>query len=341
MRSLFYYIFSVIISLQLFVVCAHAQQLKLGNNPTYINPSAVLQLDSKDQGLLLTRVPDTCTMTALNPPEGMIIYFTDSINSCVIGAINPNPDPHAGVYERKNDQWQLLTGITSLNGSTVPVQAFDTGRAGNNFNIVTNTATGVHTFNLPDASPTARGAINTGSQSIAGTKKFDRSPIDSVLHNGSIVFINDTLAEDNNNLYWDNKNKRLGVGTNAPQTTLDANGTFKLGQSLGNGTNAVFHNMFSYTIANANISLSAALLGLTLLNNGTLKVISYTVPGVIANAYIIVNPGSDFTQGLVISWVRASAPNTVKVGVTYVGAALSLLSPPVTYTGSLNFLVIQ
>ncbi|TAN00085.1 MAG: hypothetical protein EPN39_05055 [Chitinophagaceae bacterium] len=168
MRRYFYLAFSAAAGLLFFTVCAHAQQLKLGNHPTYINPSAVLQLDSRNQGLLLTRVPDTGAMTSLNPPDGMIIYFTDSSTTTHI-----SPGPNAGVYERKNDQWQLLTGITSLNGSTVPVQTFDTGRAGSNFNIITNTATGQHTFNLPDASPTTRGVINTRVQTIGGVKTIN------------------------------------------------------------------------------------------------------------------------------------------------------------------------
>lgn len=60
----------------------HAQQLKLGLNPTKINRAAVLELQSGNQGLLLTRV-DTNNVNAiigtLQPSEqdstdGMIIY---------------------------------------------------------------------------------------------------------------------------------------------------------------------------------------------------------------------------------------------------------------------------
>ena len=62
------------------------------------------------------------------------------------------------------------TGITALNGLTAQVQYFQTGTSGTDFNISSTTAT--HTFNIPDASATARGLITTGTQTIAGLKTF-------------------------------------------------------------------------------------------------------------------------------------------------------------------------
>ena len=65
------------------------------------------------------------------------------------------------------------TGITALNGLTAQVQYFATGTSGTDFNISSTTAT--HTFNIPDASATARGLITTGTQTIAGIKTFNLS----------------------------------------------------------------------------------------------------------------------------------------------------------------------
>lgn len=64
----------------------------------------------------------------------------------------------------------LTTGLTALNGLTAQVQSFATGTSGTDFGISSTSAT--HTFNLPDASATARGVITTGTQTIAGTKTF-------------------------------------------------------------------------------------------------------------------------------------------------------------------------
>lgn len=50
-------------------------QLKVGDNPTNIQKSSILELESSRQGLLLPRLDDTAAINALNPPDGMIIYL--------------------------------------------------------------------------------------------------------------------------------------------------------------------------------------------------------------------------------------------------------------------------
>ena len=50
-------------------------QLKIGDNPTSIQKSSILELESSRQGLLLPRLTDTAAINALNPPDGMIIYL--------------------------------------------------------------------------------------------------------------------------------------------------------------------------------------------------------------------------------------------------------------------------
>ncbi len=58
--------------------------------------------------------------------------------------------------------------ISSLNGLTATTQTFATGNSGTDFNIASSGST--HTFNIPDASATARGAITIGTQTLAGNK---------------------------------------------------------------------------------------------------------------------------------------------------------------------------
>lgn len=55
-------------------IAAHAQ-LKIGDNPTTIQKSSILELESSRQGLLLPRLADTAAINALTPPDGMIIYL--------------------------------------------------------------------------------------------------------------------------------------------------------------------------------------------------------------------------------------------------------------------------
>ena len=60
--------------------------------------------------------------------------------------------------------------ITSLNGQTGTSQTFATGTTGTDFHI--SSSANVHTFNIPDASLTARGLITITDQSIYGNKTF-------------------------------------------------------------------------------------------------------------------------------------------------------------------------
>lgn len=57
------------------------------------------------------------------------------------------------------------------------------------------------------------------------------------LTSGSILFSNgSTIAQDNTNLFWDDTNNRLGIGTNTPAFNLDVNGnSFISSATVGTG----------------------------------------------------------------------------------------------------------
>jgi hypothetical protein len=104
------------------------------------------------------------------------------------------------------------TGLTTLNGLTSQAQYFAVGTTGTDFNI--SSVTDTHTFNLPTASATNRGALSTTDWS-AFNGKFNLPSLTS----GSVLFSNGTtIAQDNANLFWDNTNKRLRLGTNTGAT---------------------------------------------------------------------------------------------------------------------------
>ncbi len=113
-------------------------------------------------------------------------------------------------------------GIAALNGLTANTQYLATGTSGTDFAI--SSLTDTHTFNLPTASATNRGALSSADWSTFNGKYTLPS-----LTNGSVLFSNGTtIAQDNANLFWDDSSNRLGIGTATPNTTLDINGIINL-----------------------------------------------------------------------------------------------------------------
>ena len=158
------------------------------------------------------------------------------------------------------------TGITALNGLTAQVQYFQTGTSGTDFNISSTTAT--HTFNIPDASASARGLITTGTQTIAGTKTFN----DATKNNGGIFLQN---ASSNSLAGYMN----LGGLTNGVKFTSGGgiSNTFTLPSATG----------YTFTFPNA---------------TGTLALtsdISYPVTSVFGRTGAVVATSGDYTTAQV------------------------------------------
>jgi hypothetical protein len=66
---------------------------------------------------------------------------------------------------------------------------------------------------------------------------------------GQVAYWNGTSSQSgSNNLFWDNTNGRLGIGTNAPATILDAKGnraTVSITDTTANGSNPTFFGAFA------------------------------------------------------------------------------------------------
>lgn len=84
------------------------------------------------------------------------------------------------------DPSTLTSGIRNLNGMTGATGIFATATTGTDFTIATSGNT--TTFAIPDASATARGLVNTGTQNYAGIKIFNSTPrfATSIIQNGSL-----------------------------------------------------------------------------------------------------------------------------------------------------------
>jgi hypothetical protein len=83
------------------------------------------------------------------------------------------------------------------------------------------------TLNLEPASASFGGVVTTGAQTLAGAKTFSSAPIFSTMTAGSVLFAgtSGTLTQDNANLFFDDTNNRLGVGTAAPASIFHIKGT--------------------------------------------------------------------------------------------------------------------
>jgi hypothetical protein len=100
--------------------------------------------------------------------------ITTTLANSVVGIANLSATGTASgtTYLRGDNTWATIAGggITTLNTLTDLSQSFATSTTGTDFTI--SSATGVHTFNLPDAGASARGLVTTGVQTIAGVKTF-------------------------------------------------------------------------------------------------------------------------------------------------------------------------
>jgi hypothetical protein len=88
----------------------------------------------------------------------------------------------------------FTTGLTALNGLTAQVQYFGTGTSGSDFNIVSSVDT--HTFNLPTASATKRGALSSADWSTFNGKQAGSTNLTSLaaLTYASTSFVKMTAA---------------------------------------------------------------------------------------------------------------------------------------------------
>jgi hypothetical protein len=93
------------------------------------------------------------------------------------------------LHTENSNLCQIITtftsGLTALNGLTAQIQSLATGTTGTDFNISSATAT--HTFNLPDASASNRGALTSANWSTFNGKAEYAPRVQSVTSSATVT----------------------------------------------------------------------------------------------------------------------------------------------------------
>lgn len=193
-----------------------------------ILPSGVSGFDEAAQDAALGIVSATGGITATyNDGAGTFVIGSSTLGGDLSGNL-PNPTvarirsvnvsattPTTGqVLKYDGTNWAPGTdnnsgGISTLNTLTTATQTFATGTAGTDFNI--SSAASTHTFNLPTASASNRGALSSTDWTT-----FNNS-VDGSGASGRVAFWSGSSAlSSNSNYVFDNTNTRLGIGTTTP-----------------------------------------------------------------------------------------------------------------------------
>jgi hypothetical protein len=116
----------------------------------------------------------------------------------------------------------FTTGIGSLNGLTAPTQYFATGTSGTDFAISSSTAT--HTFNLPTASGSNRGALSSADWTTFNGKVGGSGTTNYVPKWTSSTALGNSLIQDDGT--------NVGINTTPSTYRLNVNGTIYSNNAL-------------------------------------------------------------------------------------------------------------
>ena len=120
--------------------------------------------------------------------------------------------------------------ITTVNSTTVANSGtISTAKllASANVNGVTANFT---TGNITTVNATTGNITTANTTTVNASGTVNGSSFDGNFTNGSILFSNaaGVVSQNNSKVFWDRTNNRLGLGTNAPSTDLDVNGSVRI-----------------------------------------------------------------------------------------------------------------
>ncbi|MFK8045068.1 MAG: hypothetical protein AB8B72_06215 [Crocinitomicaceae bacterium] len=283
---------SLLVGLFLLMTCTSYGQIKLGDNPTIINPNAILDVESTNKGILLPRLALTATTNATpltSHVQGMIVY-----NTATAGDVTP------GYYYNNGTVWVRIAdasitndfnigedNLTLTSNRTLTTNNFDLNidastfvvdGSANEIGIRTNAPSAVldvngnariRTLNVGLASDNvitadASGFVRrrTAAEIVAAgggiTNDFNIGEDNlTVTDHRTLTTNNFDLFIDGNTFVVDGSANRIGIGTNSPAASLEVVGNFLL-QDLSSSPGAVAGHSGLYSMSGELNAIDAA-----------------------------------------------------------------------------------
>ncbi|OFX17475.1 MAG: hypothetical protein A2033_12135 [Bacteroidetes bacterium GWA2_31_9] len=218
----------------------------IGIGTTTPDSKSILDISAAQKGILIPRMTSSMR-DGINPAtssEGLLIYQTDNT---------------PGFYYWNGSAWENITKVTNPAGASSAIQFNNAGSFGGNSNLVWNNSnlnlgigtTTPNASSILDLSSTSKGFLaprmttvqrNSIATPTAGLMVYDTDLQKYIFYNGTIwtdaagsvtaagasgniQFNSSGSLGANSNLFWNNTNESLGIGTSTPDpsSALDIN----------------------------------------------------------------------------------------------------------------------